>query len=78
MINFDRLFNDVMKKEHISIYRLYQYLGVSRSQIYRIKDGKCQLATLDRILQLLYEETGRTYQLTDICEFVPDKKNEEE
>lgn len=72
MINFDKLFNQVMKENHITIYRLYTYLGISKSQIYRIKAGKCQLATLNTILQLLYEETGHIYQISDICEFVPE------
>lgn len=78
MISFDKLFNVVLKKEHISIYRLYTYLGVARSQIYRIKKGKAQLATINMLLQLLYEETGKTYQLSDICEFIPDIKDKEE
>lgn len=72
MINFDKLFNIVLKENHITIYRLYTYLGVSKSQIYRIKEGRCQIATLNTILQLLYEETGHVYQLNDICEFVPE------
>ena len=79
MISFDKLFNEVMKDENISTYRLYQYLGVSRSQIYRRKDSKVQIATLDRILQILFEETGKVYQLSDICTFIPEQqKNEEE
>lgn len=78
MLNFDKLFK-LAKDNGISIYTMYTRLGISRSQIYRVKSGKCQAATLDRILQLLYEETGNTYQLSDICEFVPDPidKNEE-
>lgn len=78
MLNFDKLFK-LAKDNGISIYTMYTRLKISRSQIYRIKDGKCQAATLDRILQLLYEETGNTYQLSDICEFIPDPidKNEE-
>lgn len=78
MLNFDKLFK-LAKENHITIYTMYTRLGISRSQIYRVKEGKCQAATLDRILQLLYEETGNVYQLSDISEFVPDPidRNEE-
>lgn len=76
MLNFDKLFK--LAKEHgISIYTMYTRLKISRSQIYRIKEGKCQAATLDRVLQLLYEETGNVYQLSDICTFVPENEENE-
>lgn len=77
MLNFDKLFK-LAKDNHITIYTMYTKLKISRSQIYRIKSGKCQAATLDRILQLLYEETGNVYQLSDICEFIPDPQKENE
>lgn len=78
MLNFDKLFK-LAKDNGISIYTMYTRLKLSRSQIYRIKEGRIQAATLDRVLQLLYEETGNTYQLSDICTFIPDPidRNEE-
>ena len=77
MLNFDKLFT--LAKEHgISIYTMYNELKISRSQIYRIRDAKCQAATLDRVLQLLYERTGIVFQLSDICEFIPDPPEKEE
>lgn len=79
MLNFEKLF--LLAKEHgISIYTMYTYLGISRSQIYRVKAGHVQVTTLDNILQLLYEQTGNIYQLSDICEFTPnqDKINEQD
>lgn len=76
MIKFDKLF-EVAKEHGISIYTMYQYLGISRSQIYRIKDGKVQISTLNNVLQILYEQTGIIFDMSDICEFVPDSKNED-
>ncbi len=79
MIKFDKLFNEIMPANNISIYTLYNSMKVSRSQIYRLKNSRVQIQTVDAILQLLYERTGNVYQLSDICEFVPDppKENEE-
>lgn len=76
MLNFNKLFT-LAKSHGISIYVMYTELHISRSQIYRIKDGKFQAATLDRVLQLLYEETGIVFQPSDICEFVPEPAKEE-
>ena len=75
MLNFDKLFT-LAKENGISVYTMYQYLGISRSQIYRIKEGKVQANTLNNILQLLYEQTGNIYQLNDICEFTPNLNEE--
>lgn len=78
MISFDKLFDEVLKTEHISIYRLYEHLNVSRSQIYRFKTSNLRLSSVDNILQILYEETGKIYQLSDICEFIPEQQNNNE
>lgn len=79
MIKFDKLFHEVMPNNDITIYTLYHSLKIARSQIYRLKEGKVQVATVNMILQLLYERTGKIYQLSDICEFIPDQpENKEE
>jgi len=73
MIKFDKLFQ-TLKENGISQYRLYTYLGVSRSQIQRLKRN-CSVTThtLDRLLNIL----GEGFTLDDITEFVPDKKEGE-
>lgn len=81
MIKFDKLFNEVMPVNGITIYTLYAKMNIARSQIYRFKDnGRVQLESVNVLLQLLYEKTGKVYQLSDICEFIPDppKDNDEE
>lgn len=78
MISFDKLFNEVLPENNITIYTLYAKLNVARSQIYRLKDSSVQLKTVDNILQLLYEVTNKKYSLDDICEFIPESKPEEE
>ena len=79
MIKFDKLFDEVMPENGITIYKLYAKLNVARSQIYRFKDnGRVQLESVNALLQLLYEHTGKVYQLSDICEFVPDPPKEKE
>ena len=79
MLKFDKLFNEVMPSNGITIYTLYNSLKVARSQIYRLKEGKVQVATVNMILQLLYERTGKVYQPSDICEFIPEHpENKEE
>ena len=70
MINFDKLFNQVMKENHITIYRLYTYLGISKSQIYRIKAGKCQLATLNTMVQDKDRDLHQLNLLSLILEFL--------
>lgn len=76
MIKFDKLFDEVMPANGITIYTLYAKLNVARSQIYRFKSSRLQLESVNALLQLLYEYTGKVYQLSDICEFVPDPPNE--
>lgn len=78
MLKFDKLFNEVMPSNDITIYTLYNTLKVARSQIYRLKEGKVQVATVNMILQLLYERTGKVYQPSDICEFIPEQSENKE
>ena len=78
MLKFDKLFNEVMPSNDITIYTLYNTLKVARSQIYRLKEGKVQVATVNMILQLLYERTGKVYQPSDICEVIPEQSENKE
>lgn len=72
MIKFDRLFN-TLKENEISQYKLYNYHGVSRSQIQRLKNNQSVTThTLNTILNIL----GEGFTLNDIAEFIPDAKNE--
>lgn len=72
MIKFDKLFH-VLKERGITQYHLYTYEGISRSQIQRLKTGNVNVNTLNNILNVLEDCT-----LDDICEFIPDKKEEKE
>ncbi|WP_251209082.1 helix-turn-helix domain-containing protein [Acetatifactor aquisgranensis] len=72
MIKFDKLFQ-ILKERGISQYHLYTYENISRSQIQRLKTGNVNVNTLNNILNVLRDCT-----LDDICEFIPDKKEEEE
>lgn len=71
MIKFDRLFK-ILEERGITQYQLYTYKGISRSQIQRLKTGNVNVHTLNNILNILEDCT-----LDDICEFIPDKKEEE-
>lgn len=72
MIKFDKLFK-ILEERGISQYQLYTYKGISRSQIQRLKTGNVNVNTLNNVLNILEDCT-----LDDICEFIPDSKEEEE
>lgn len=71
MIKFDRLFK-ILEERKITQYQLYTYKGISRSQIQRLKTGNVNVHTLNNVLNVLQDCT-----LDDICEFIPDNKEEE-
>ncbi len=72
MIKFDKLFK-ILEERGISQYHLYTYCSISRSQIQRLKTGNVNVHTLNNVLNVLEDCT-----LDDICEFIPDKKEEKE
>lgn len=70
MIVFDKLF-ETMKEKGISQYFLYTKMGISRSQIHRLrKNESVTTHTLNILLNILGDE----YTLNDIAEFIPDKE----
>ena len=71
MIKFDKLFK-ILEERGISQYHLYTYCSISRSQIQRLKTGNVNVHTFNNVLNVLQDCT-----LDDICEFIPDKKEEE-
>lgn len=71
MIKFDKLFK-ILEERGISQYHLYTYCSISRNQIQRLKTGNVNVHTLNNVLNVLQDCT-----LDDICEFIPDKKEEE-